>query len=100
MAAFALRDLVVTGDALATDAQGRAGVGGIDYRPGRRDRLQAQMVVATLDPATGAEIARADLGMQGRPEQLRLSPDGTAMAIAATRKAATSRAAASRAISA
>ncbi|SIR27707.1 hypothetical protein SAMN05421641_1369 [Paracoccus thiocyanatus] len=82
VATFALRDLVVTGDTLATDAQGRLVVGGIDYRPGRRrDRLQAQMVVATLDPATGAEIARADLGMQGRPEQLRLSPDGTAMAV-------------------
>ena len=81
LAAFALRDLVVTGDALVTDAQGRLVIGGIDYRPGRRDRLQAQMVVATLDSATGAESARADLGMQGRPEQLRLSPDGTAMAI-------------------
>ncbi|WP_147296784.1 hypothetical protein [Paracoccus thiocyanatus] len=72
----------MTGDTLATDAQGRLVVGGIDYRPRRRrDRLQAQMVVATLDPATGAEIARADLGMQGRPEQLRLSPDGRAMAV-------------------
>lgn len=81
VAAFALRDLAVTGDTLATDAQGRLVIGGIDYRPGRRERLQAQMVVATLDPATGAEIARADLGTQGRPEQLRLSPDGTAMAI-------------------
>jgi len=81
LAAFALRDLVVTGDTLATDAKGRLVVGGVDYRPGRPDRLQAQMVVATLDSATGSEIARADLGMQGRPEQLRLSPDGTAMAI-------------------
>lgn len=50
LAAFTLRDLVVTGDTLATDAEGRLVVGGIDYRPGRRpDRLQAQMVVATLD---------------------------------------------------
>lgn len=57
-------------------------VGGIDYSPGRRrDQLQARMVVATLDPAMGAEIARADLGMQGRPEQLRLAPDGTRMAV-------------------
>jgi len=82
LAAFSLRDLVVTGDTIAVDAEGRIVVGGIDYRPGRRpDRLQAQIVVATLDPQTGAEIARADLGMQGRPEQLRLSPDGTRMAL-------------------
>lgn len=80
--AFTLHDLVVTGDTLAIDAEGQLIVGGIDYRPGRRPgRLQAQMVVATLNPGTGAEIARADLGMQGRPEQLRLSPDGTRMAV-------------------
>ena len=82
LAAFTLRDLVVTGDTLASDAQGRLVVAGIDYLPGYRpDRLQAQMVVATLDPHRGAEIARADLHMEGRPEQLRLSPDGTRMAI-------------------
>lgn len=82
LAAFTLRDLVVTGDTLASDAQGRLVVAGIDYLAGYRpDRLQAQMVVATLDPHRGAEIARADLHMEGRPEQLRLSPDGTRMAI-------------------
>lgn len=80
--AFTLHDLVVTGDTLAIDAEGQLVVGGIEYRPGRRhDRLQAQMVVATIDLEAGAEIARADLGMQGRPEQLRLSPDGTRMAV-------------------
>ncbi len=82
LAAFTLRDLVVTGDTLVIDAEGQLVVGGIDYRPGRRlGRLQAQMVVATLKPETGAEIARADLGMQGRPEQLRLSPDSSRMAV-------------------
>lgn len=82
IAAFTLHDLVVTGDTLAIDAQGQVIVGGIDYRPGRRpDRLQAQMVVATLDPDSEAEIARADLGMEGQPEQLRLSPDGTRIAV-------------------
>lgn len=80
--AFTMHDLVVTGDTLVIDAQGQLVVGGIEYRPGRRpDRLQAQMVAAALDPGTGAEIARADLGMQGRPEQLRLSPDDTRMAV-------------------
>lgn len=82
LAAFTLRDLVVTGDTLVIDAEGQLVIGGIDYRPGRRPgRLQAQMVVATLKPETGAEIARADLGMQGQPEQLRLSPEGTRMAV-------------------
>lgn len=82
LAAFTVRDLVVTGDTLASDAQGRLVVAGIDYGPGHRpDRLRAQMVVATIDPDRGAEIARADLRMEGRPEQLRLSPDGTRMAI-------------------
>lgn len=76
-----LRHIAVTGDTFATDAEGRLLIVGIHYRPDRRDRLRPEMVLVTLDPESGKEIARADLAMLGQPDQMRLSPTGDRVAI-------------------
>ncbi len=77
-----LHDIVVTGDTIASDGEGRLWIAGVHYRPQRRDDLYAGMVLVAVDPETGEEIERLDLGMEGMPEQLRLSPRGEGFAIA------------------
>ncbi|MRX52216.1 hypothetical protein GI374_17825 [Paracoccus sp. S-4012] len=81
LASFSVSDLVVTGDTIATDSEGRLVIAGIDYDPDRRRDLRARMVAVTLDPAIGTEIERVDLNMIGYPDQLRISPDGTRLAL-------------------
>lgn len=80
-AALHLRDIVVTGDAMVVDGGGRLRVAGVHYRDGPRNRLNAAMVVVRLDPETGEEIDRLDVGYEGMPDQLRLSPIGEGFAI-------------------
>ena len=69
-----LRDIVITGDTVVSDAGGKLHIAGVRYRADRRDRLRAEMVMITFDPETGKEIGRLELGMEGMPDQLRLSP--------------------------
>lgn len=77
------RDLVVTGDTLALDPGGRLLVAGVHYGPDRRrdDSLTARMTLVEVDPGSGRELARFDLGLSGLPDQMRLSPAGDAVAI-------------------
>lgn len=76
-----LRDIVVTGDTIASDTDGRLWIAGVHYSAGRRDRLYSEMVLVIADPETGEEIERMPLGMEGRPDQLRLAPRGEGFAI-------------------
>ena len=81
LASHTLRHIAVTGDTIVTDAAGKLRIAGIHYRPGGRDRLLPKMVMVTIDPQTGEEISRLELDMEGRPDQLRLSPQEDRFAI-------------------
>jgi hypothetical protein len=60
--ALHLRNIVVTGDTMVVDGDDHLWVAGVHYRDGRQNRLNAAMVVVRLDPETGKELNRLDLG--------------------------------------
>lgn len=78
-----IRNLVVTGDTMVSDARGQIWLAGVDFQRGRGagDDAVARVVIVRPALPDGAEEVRIETGMQGRPDQLRLSPGGERIAL-------------------